>query len=129
MKNDLLWKHSTMSTWRNTWKHDPTEAFSPRVYRRGYWHFQAHPVLMLMCLSTCIGVAAPFVFPAALDVLQFMGLSLGLVMTLIVASYHLARRNERLNHMPHMTPYTIGIFEHLTVLGFMVLLTQIFLFN
>lgn len=117
-----------MTSQQTTWKNDPTEPFSPPVYRRGIWHFQAHAAAVVMLLSTWFSVAAFYVlpeFPTVLGWLQFVGLVLGTVMTLFVVVEHINRAKERKNYMPCMTPYTIGILEHMTVLGFFILVVQL----
>ena len=121
-----------MTASHTSWTHDPTEPFSPPVYRRGMWHFQAHPAVVVMLLSTWLSVAAFYVlssFPTVLVWTNFPGLVWGTVMTMFVVFYHASRVHERRTLTPYMTPYTIGILEHLTVLGYLILLVQLFLFR
>lgn len=116
-----------MATTHPTWTHDPTEPFSPPVYRRGVWHFQAHPAMVIIFLTLWFDVLAmhlPAPFQAVVLMTQLTGFVLGAIMTVFIAGYHLVRYHERKNYMPHMTPYTIGILEHLSAVAFVVLVAQ-----
>lgn len=110
------------------WKNDPTEPFSPPVYRRGIWHFQAHPAAVAMFATTWLAVFALYLFaatPAVLGAVRFAGIAFGGLMTLYLALYHIEHYSDRRNHRPYLTPYTAGILEHLTVLGFVILVAQL----
>lgn len=113
-----------------TWKHDPTEPFASPVYRRGPWHFQASPAAITMLALTWLGLIAVHlpnmhrIFQEHLMVVrlvQYAGLLCGSLMTLILLTYHHNRWQEKRALRPRMSPYTIGILEHTTVVLFMAL--------
>ena len=116
-----------MTIFNTTWKHDKTEPFCPPVYRNGLWHIQLHPAVITMLLTTWLAVLASFVLPSpsrALDIAQFLGLMSGGLLTLFVIGYHVGQWRKRIRYMPSLTPYTIGILEHLAVLGFAILVVH-----
>ena len=109
------------------WKHDTTEPFYPPVYRNGFWHIQLHPAIITILLTTWLAVLALFVLPTAshaLNSVQFLGLMSGGILTLFLIGYHVGQWRKRKTHKPFMTPYTIGILEHLAALGFAILLVH-----